>query len=160
MTAFVVVWYNKWSKKFDVKPHRRAAYGRFNGIRQVAPLRTPPNTCFLGPSQVHSPNSISIGSAVFCTSRGTECPYTLQWSAPFPTQNCPFLCGVWAPSNTWFLEPNRAHNPNGISIGSAVLQGLLLWQTDRRTDRLRYSVGNNRSHLADADAAMRPNNKL
>jgi len=24
------------------------------------------------------------------------------------------------PSNTWFLRPIRAHNPNGISIGSAV----------------------------------------
>jgi len=28
-------------------------------------------------------------------------------------------CGF--PSNTWFLGPIRAHNPNGISIGSAVL---------------------------------------
>jgi len=25
------------------------AYGRFNGIRQMAPVYTPPNTCFLGP---------------------------------------------------------------------------------------------------------------
>jgi len=28
---------------------------------------------------------------------------------------------LWTPSNTWFLRPIRAHNPNGISIGSAVL---------------------------------------
>ena len=29
---------------------------------------------------------------------------------------------IWTPSNRpiWFLEPTRAHNPNGISIGSAV----------------------------------------
>jgi len=29
-------------------------------------------------------------------------------------------------SNTWFPEPTRVHIPNGISIGSAVLQGSLL----------------------------------
>jgi len=28
------------------------------------------------------------------------------------------------PSNTWFLGPNQAHNPNGISIGSAVFAQL------------------------------------
>jgi len=27
---------------------------------------------------------------------------------------------MWTPSNTWFLEPTRILNPNGISIGSAV----------------------------------------
>jgi len=32
--------------------------------------------------------------------------------------NVPQHC--WTPSNTWFLGPIRAHNPNGISIGSAV----------------------------------------
>jgi len=37
------------------------------------------------------------------------------------------------PSSTWFLEPTRAHNPNGISIGSAVFAGLTT-VTDRPTD--------------------------
>ena len=32
---------------------------------QVAPMCTPSNTCLLGPSRVHIPNGISIGSAVF-----------------------------------------------------------------------------------------------
>jgi len=27
---------------------------------------------------------------------------------------------LWTPSNTWFLRPIPAHNPNGIPIGSAV----------------------------------------
>jgi len=36
-------------------------------------------------------------------------------------------------------------NPNGISIGSAVFAGLTS-VTDRPTDRLRYSVGNNKLH--------------
>jgi len=42
-----------------------AAHGRFSGIRQVAPVRNPPNICFLGPTRVQIPNCISIGSAVF-----------------------------------------------------------------------------------------------
>jgi len=63
-------------------------------------------------------NSISIGSAVFAQLTA-ECPYTLQWAASFP-QNCPFPWGIWTSSNIWFLEPTRAHNPNGISIGSTV----------------------------------------
>jgi len=27
---------------------------------------------------------------------------------------------IWTPSNSWFLVPVRAHNPNGIMLGSAV----------------------------------------
>ena len=51
--------------------------------------------------------------------------------------------GVWTPSNTWFLEPTRVLNPNGISIGSAVLAGLTT-VTDRpdRQTTLQYSVCN------------------
>jgi len=26
-----------------------------------------------------------------------ECPYTLQWDAPFPPQNCPSHGGMWSP---------------------------------------------------------------
>ena len=40
-------------------------HGRFSGIRQVAPVCTPPNTCFLGPTGVHNPNGILISSAIF-----------------------------------------------------------------------------------------------
>jgi len=46
-------------------------------------------TRFLGPIQAHNPNGILIGSAVFAQMTA-ECPYTLQWGAPFPPQNCPF----------------------------------------------------------------------
>ena len=42
-----------------------AAHGRFSGIRKVAPACTPPNKCFLAPTEVHNPNSISIRSAIF-----------------------------------------------------------------------------------------------
>jgi len=34
--------------------------------------------------------------------------------------NCPFVWGIWAPSNTCFLGSTGVHNPNRTSIGSAV----------------------------------------
>jgi len=40
--------------------------------------------------------------------------------------------GSQPPSNVWFRGPMRVSTPNGISIGSAVLQGSWTWQTDRR----------------------------
>jgi len=131
-----------------------------------------------GPTWVYNPNGKSIGSA--------ERPWTLQW-APIFRKSCLFPWWSGPSSNLWFIGPIWAHNPNGISIGSAVfaqmtadldphlihgflsppessiqtaphsvqlfLQGSLVWQTDRP----RYSVRNNRPHLADA--VMRPNNK-
>jgi len=42
-----------------------AAYGQFNGIRQVAPVCTPPNTWSLRPTRVLNPNGISISLAIF-----------------------------------------------------------------------------------------------
>jgi len=39
-----------------------------------------------------------------------------------------------------------------------LLQGSRLWQTDRQTDRPRYSVCNNRPHLPSSE--MRPDNKM
>ena len=58
-----------------------AAHGRFNGIRQVAPVCIPPNNASLGPPEsttqtATNPNGISIGSAVFAQFTA-ECPYTL-----------------------------------------------------------------------------------
>ena len=49
-----------------------------------------------GPSE---PKVISIGSAVFA--QGTaDCPYTLQWDAPFPLKIAPSHGGSGPPSNT------------------------------------------------------------
>ena len=78
----------------------------------------PSNTCFLGPARVHNPNIISIGSAVFAQLMA-ECCYTLQQAAPFPLIITPSHGGSGPASNTIAL-PIRAHNPNGISIESAV----------------------------------------
>jgi len=76
------------------------------------------NLCFLRPTWVHNPNDKSISSAVFAQLTA-ESPYTLQWALLSP-QNCPFRWRIWTPSILWFLGPIQTHNPNGISIGSAV----------------------------------------
>jgi len=36
-----------------------AAHGQFNGIRQVAPVCTPPNICFLGPTTTTTTTSFN-----------------------------------------------------------------------------------------------------
>ena len=101
---------------------------------------TPSNTWFFGPIPAHNSNSTSIGSAVFAQMTA-ECPYTKK--RPFLLSKLPPPMGASGPpSNTCFPGPIRVLNPNGISIGSAFLQGSLVWQTDRP----RYSVGNNRPH--------------
>jgi len=53
-----------------------------------------------------------------------------------------------APSpNAHFLRPIRVHDPDDFSIGSAFLHACLTIVRDRPTDRPRYSVCNNRTHL-------------
>jgi len=42
------------------------------------------NTYLLGPTRVHTPNGMSIGSAVFAQLTA-EGPCTLQWAAPSPS---------------------------------------------------------------------------
>jgi len=49
--------------------------------------------------------------------------------------------------NTRFLGPTPVLNPNGNSSASAVLQGSLVWLTDRKSDQPRYPVSNNRPHI-------------
>jgi len=160
------------------------------------------NTCFLGPSWVHIPSSISISSVIFaqlmaecrraCSgvsfpikiapshaaiwthllhaslgspeSTSQTAPQSVQpflhssrQSVPIvyngPLLSCstlPLTMGSAPTSNTCFLESTRVHNPNGISVGSAVFAGLTSVtdrQTDWPTDRPRYSVCNNRLHL-------------
>jgi len=69
-------------------------HGRLNGIRQVAPVYTLPNTCFLGPTQVQIPNGISISSVVFAQLTA-ESRYTLQQAAPFPLKIASSHGGIW-----------------------------------------------------------------
>jgi len=77
----------------------------------------PSNAYFPRSIQVHNPNGISIGSAVF--EQLTAVLSGMPGHALSP-KNCPFAWGTWTPSNTYFLGPIRVHNPNGISISLAV----------------------------------------
>ena len=74
----------------------------------------------------------------------SSCSYTVN-GRPFPKKL--FIpMGIWTPFNTRFPGPTRALNRNGISVGSAVLAGLIS-VTDRLTDRPRFWVGDNRLQL-------------
>jgi len=68
--------------------------------RKIAPSHRgsgpPSNTWFLGTIRAHKPNGISIGSAVFAQMTA-ECPYTLQWDAPFPLKIALSHEGIWIP---------------------------------------------------------------
>ena len=111
------------------------------------------NLCFLRPTRVHNPNGKSIGSAV-STQLTAESPYTLQWATLSP-KIAPSHGGIWTPSKSWFLGPIRGHNPNGISIGSAVFAGLTS-VTDRPTDHATRSITIDRIYVRST--AMRSNN--
>jgi len=71
----------------------------------------------------------------------------------FPPKLPLHIGGSWPLSKTQFLGSNRVHNPNGISIGSAIFAGLTS-VTDQPTDRPRYSVYNNMPYLHST--AMQP----
>jgi len=78
----------------------------------------------------------------FCTAHLWNVPI-LYSGQPFPPK-LPLLMGIWTPSNSWFLGPIRAHNPNIISFGSAVLQGSLVY---RLTDHTTRSVTIDRIYI-------------
>jgi len=77
------------------------------------------NLCFLQHTQVHSPNSKSVGSAI-SAQLTAEGPYTVQWATLSP-KITPSHGGSGPPSISWFLEPDQARNPYCITIGSAIL---------------------------------------
>jgi len=110
-------------------------WGKRPPPQKIAPFTggiwVPPNTWSLGPTRVFTRNRMSVESAIFCSS--PENLPILHNGAGLATPNCPFTCRGLGPSpNTWFLGHTRAHKPNGISIGSALLVGLQ--QRHRQTD--------------------------
>jgi len=114
----------------------------------------PSNTWFLEPTRVHTPNGISIGSAILAGFMA-ERPYTLQWTVPF-SQNCPFPWGSGPQSNTWFLGPTVSFTQTASWAVQPFLQGSLLWQTDRQTDHPTRSV--TIACIYVRSASMWPNN--
>jgi len=86
----------------------------------------PSNTWFLGPIRAHNPNGISICSAVFAHLTA-ECPYILQWAAPFKIVHSPSTNGSLGP-----LEPEpKLDRFNRFCMG---------WHTDRPTEHATRSI--------------------
>jgi len=102
--------------------------------------------------RAHNPDGILIGPAVFAQMTA-ECPYTLQWDAPYPLRIAPSYGGSGPPSNTWFPGPTQVLNPNGILISAAVFAGLSS-VTDRPTDHATRSITIGRIYVRTT--AMRP----
>jgi len=101
----------------------------------------PANTWLLGPTPLHTPNSISIEPA---DSSGLmlDYPYTLLWDASSHPK-IDHSMTIRTPSNTWLLWPTPPHMPNGISIGPAVFSGHL--SVTGHTDR--HKMQNKKSCL-------------
>ena len=130
--------------------HIAAARRRFSRIRQVTPVCTLPNNGFLHPPDSASRTASRSVEPFWRSSR--QRVSILYNGPPLPRLKiAPLREGSGPPSNTWFLGPTRVHLPNGISIGSAVLQGSPSLQTERQTDRPHYSVSNNRPHLRSTE---------
>jgi len=113
----------------------------------IATWRIRLNLCFLQPTRVHNPNSKSIDSVV-SAQLTAESPYTLQWATLFP--KLPLLMrGVLAGPHV--IRDSLGQSESTIDTASRsvqpFLQGSLAWQTDRQTDKQRYSVGNSRPHV-------------
>jgi len=118
-----------------------AAYERFSGIRQVTPVCTPPNNASLGlPESKSQTASRSVQPFLHTSRQSVPIRYN---GTPFPPSKLALPMGGWTSSDRWFLGPIRAQIPNGISIGSAVSEGLTTVAdrpTDRRTDHDTISV--------------------
>jgi len=91
----------------------------------------------------------------FCTAHGREFLYFTMGRA-FPLDITPLNGG---PESPWFLGPTQVHNPNGISIGSAIFAGLTTvidQQTDRQSNHSTLSVTLGCTYVRST--AMWPNN--
>jgi len=134
-----------------------AERGRFNRIRQVSPMCTPSNARFFGPSQVHIPNSTTIGSAIFAQLTADN-PYTLQWAAPCPPPSKLTMHGVSGPH----LIPGYLGPPKSITQTAPWSVQPLSWQTYRLThwptDRPRYCICNNRLLIYVRSSMMQSKN--
>jgi len=117
-----------WSKSFDIRPHcrRRQTVQSYlpggTNLHSHEGMLVPPGkydwicASFRPPESTSQMANRSVQP--FFTAHG-------QVSSGMPghvlsPNNWPFTWGIWAPYNTCFLEPTQVHNPNGISVRSAV----------------------------------------
>ena len=103
-------WHHHWFSRFCMATE----HGRFNRIRQVTPMCTSCNTCFLGPTVVQIPNGIWIGSAIFAQLKAVSLYFTT--GRPFPLKIAPCHDSLGHPSQQpkcrldWFSHFCIAHH--------------------------------------------------
>ena len=100
----------------------------------------------VGPHLTH--DSLGPSKATTQTASGSVLPFLHRWphsvhilynGTPLPFMISHYHKGSGPDLIHGFLG-HPSPNPNGISIGSAVLYGSLVWQTDRPTDQATRSV--------------------
>jgi len=123
-----------------------AAHGQFTNIRQVATVCISPNTRFLGPTRVKLSNGISIGSAVLHSSRHRVAllynePSLFPLKLPLPMRELD-LHQIYVSLGPPESSTQRAPR----SVQPFCRARYCDRQTDRPTNRPRYSVSNNKTH--------------
>jgi len=114
---------------------------------QWAPLSTRISTSHvthddLGPCEPTTQTAPRPFSRVFTDDRWVSL-YFIMVCLCFPLEIAPSHVGIWTSCNTWFTGPTGVRDANGNLIVLAVFAGLTSvtdWQSDRQTDRPRYSV--------------------
>jgi len=107
---------NKWSKYFDIRPNR-CRTRTVQSYSQVAPMCPHVIHASFGPPESTNSNEISIGSAIFaqlmpeCRRACPGMSFALKIASSHGGSGLHLIHDS---------SPIQAHNPNGISIGSAV----------------------------------------
>jgi len=144
LRAVPVAVVNKWLKNFDENPHR---------LRTCHAL--PRRESVMKPRFCRDALPPADKSAAPCCCCGVCCLRSLMH---FSGGNKPLkfpitLNGIRSPPNTLFLGPTRVHNPNNISIGSAVLQDPRLCQTHTHTRTHARTHAHTHTHTDHATSA-------
>jgi len=113
------------------------------------------NSWFLGPVWAHNPNGISIDLAVFAQVTA-ECPYTLQWEAPFPSKLPLSVGDLHSHLIHGSLGPPKSSTQTASQSVPPFLQGSLVWQTatDRQTVHATRSVTIDRIYVRSTGDAV------
>ena len=83
------------------------------------PMMNPSNTWFFVPPSPHTKRYVDRFSCFCNACLHDRASLYFTIGHPFPSKTVPYERSGTL-SNTWFFEPSGAHNPDGISIDSAV----------------------------------------
>jgi len=86
---YTMPWITSGQSNLTKRPHCHCQ----TQMVQAAPMCTPHNTFFLGPTRVHNPNGISICSAISAQLMAEYCRASLSIS--FPLKIAPWHAAIW-----------------------------------------------------------------